>query len=159
MFIKIKTRVSIFLYIKGLVSSYNSNKRPMGVNNNSPWKAAEILENLSTKGKPQKTKSNGDILSPHVFFLLLLPLPAVFLLQCRNGPQDHSFNALMSFASQRPLLTSSFFLPSTEIPSPFLLPWGTAFFPVKLLMNKQAQCVCRQCWCPAHLPFNASLLF
>lgn len=131
----------------------------MGVNNNSPWKAAEILENLSTTGKPQKTKSNCDILSPHVFFLLSLPFPAVFLLQGRNGPQDHSVHALCPFANQRPLLASYFFfLTPTEIPSPFLHPPGTIFFPMKMLMNKQTQCVCRQYWYSAQVPFKALLL-
>lgn len=100
----------------------------MGVNN-SPLKAAEILENLSTIGKPQKTKSNCDILSLHVFFLLSVAFPIVFLLQGRNGPQGHSVHALCPFASQRPLLASYFFfLPPTEISSPFLILQGLYSF-------------------------------
>lgn len=99
------------------------------MNNNSPWKTTEILKSLSTKGKPQKTKSYYDILSPHVFFLPSLPFSAVFLLQRRNGPQDHSVNVLCPLQAKDPCwLPISTFCLQQKFPAHFSIPQGLYSF-------------------------------
>lgn len=110
------------LYIKGLVSSYNSNKKPMGVHSNSLGGCWDMRKPIHQG----KTTSNlWYSLTVFVLFLLF-PFPTFFLLQSRNGPWHDFLIVLMPFASQGPLLTSYFFfLPSTEISRPFLLPLET----------------------------------
>lgn len=39
------------------------------------------------------------------------------------------------------------------------IPSMTLVYSVEMLMNEQAQCVYRQCWCSAQAPFNPLLLF
>lgn len=154
MLIKIKT----IFYIQSQVSSYDGNQRPMDVKSTSPWKADETLETSSTKGRSQKTKSNHG----------------VWMCCFSSNFHSHPWSLPKVGRSPRaiPLMSLCLLKSWTLADFLFLLPafhrttqpwfsflWGLAFFSLEMLMNEQAQSVCKQYWCSMQDPFNPLLPF